>query len=226
MVGCFTHLLYLQNYTKEKIRNLISQPIYFIRGNHEDFDWLDELSLSGRHDLIDVDSFGAFKYISDGTIMNLQKLKICFMGGIETGVEEQRSINEKVYQQLLKLEPGYIDILVTHDAPYGIGKNYQGKIQGSKKISYLIDNLKPKYLIAGHYHHMIGPINYGHTTYLGLNVLVDLRKDKELKRVQSGSVAILDTDLNDLDFVTDEWLSTLNKDFDFNDFVKQIKGSL
>lgn len=204
------------------IRKLLLNPLYFIRGNHEDFQWLNKVSSSSANNIVSIDPFDLFYYVEDGTILEINGMKIAFLGGIETTVREEKSINEEVYLNLLKTTPGVIDILVSHDAPYGIGTNYHGQVQGSAKISNLIDQIQPKYLIAGHYHHMNGPRVYGNTKYLGLNVIIDLRQDV-FGRVQAGSLAILDTVKDEVDFVTDDWLSKFDKEFDFMKYCDELK---
>jgi hypothetical protein len=133
-------------------------------------------------------------------------MKIAFFGGIETPRPKESSIDEEDFAQLLTHSPGEIDILITHDAPYGIGTNFLGQEHGSAQITQLVETIQPQYLIAGHYHHMIGPTMYGRTKYLGLNVLIHLRLDPS-GRVQPGCLAILDTEKDELNFVTDDWLA-------------------
>ncbi|WP_282942171.1 metallophosphoesterase [Paenibacillus sp. RC67] len=199
-------------------------PIHFIRGNHEDFDWLDSLGSSAEQ-VVSVDPFNLFYYVKDGTIIHVNDMKIAFIGGIQTKEYRQKSIDPNSYERLSQLRPGEVDILVTHDAPYGIGISYLGETQGSIMISNLIETIQPKYAIGGHYHHMIGPKLFGNTIYLGLNVLVDLRKDGLLRRVQPGCLAILDTDMGSLSFVTEDWLSEMDKDFEFISYMNSLKGS-
>ncbi|GAA4848093.1 hypothetical protein GCM10023310_27750 [Paenibacillus vulneris] len=220
----FSRMLKAEGELADRIRGLREHelnPIYFIRGNHEDFDWLDSIS---RHSsgTVTVDPFDLFRYIKDGTIMEVCGMKIAFLGGIQTKEHEQKSINPEAYEKLLRQPPGEIDILITHDAPYGIGTSYIGETQGSTLISQLIDNIQPKYAIGGHYHHRIGPKMYGSTTYLGLNVLIDLRKDGALRQIKSGCMAVLDTESDHVDFVIDSWLSHIDKDFEFVSYMRKL----
>lgn len=206
-------------YTREKHIN----RIYFIRGNHDDFNWLNSTSHVSENGIVDVDPFGILHYVTDGTIQSHGELSIAFLGGIETEQTEPKSIDTNAYKKLMQMDPGVIDILITHDAPYGISTSFTGKTQGSPLVSELIKKMQPRYLIAGHYHHMNGPTNYGKTTYLGLNILIPPLRRDELRKVQPGSLAILDTAKDTLQFVTAEWLSGFAKGFRFNSFVKQVK---
>lgn len=211
----------LENRIRYIRRNYLDR-IYFIRGNHEDFDWLNSKSLQAEQGIVSIDPFDLYYYVTDGTIMNEDPLKIAFLGGIQTPTQQPKSIDPVAYDKLLQIPPGEIDILITHDAPFGIATNYHGQTQGSTLISDLIGIIQPKYVIAGHYHHMNGPRTFGNTTYLGLNVLVDLRNDGELRRVQPGSLAVLDTEQNILEFVTDDWLSRIDRDFDFINYMEEL----
>ncbi|GAA3400184.1 metallophosphoesterase [Paenibacillus hodogayensis] len=205
-------------YIREKYLN----RIYFIRGNHEDFDWLNSKSLQAEQGIVNIDPFDLYYYVTDGTIMNEDNLKIAFLGGIQTLTQQPKSIDPVAYGKLIQMPPREIDILITHDAPFGIGTNYHGQTQGSTLISDLIGAIQPKYVIAGHYHHMNGPRTFGSTTYLGLNVLVDLRDDGELRRVRPGSIALLDTEMNSVNFITDDWLSSIDKDFNFITHMEEL----
>src|SRR5690606_14117263 len=52
-------------------QEILRHPIYFIRGNHEDFVWLDALlSQSEAQDKASVDPFDLFYYVKDGTVWN------------------------------------------------------------------------------------------------------------------------------------------------------------
>ncbi|WP_044640920.1 metallophosphoesterase family protein [Risungbinella massiliensis] len=222
----FSHFIHAQGALLQNlhyIKGRLSNPIHFIRGNHEDFDWLEKLSSHNNDNVISIDSLDIFRYVKDGTVLKIGSTKVGFLGGIETSHQGKDSIDIEKYMELLALPVGEIDILITHDAPYGIGSNYHGEVQGSKKISALIKKIQPTYLIAGHYHHVNGPRMYGDTTYLGLNVIIDLRKD-HLGRVQVGSLAILDTEKNELRIVDETWLARFDKNFDFNQFCERLKN--
>lgn len=202
------------------------KPIYFIRGNHEDFTYLRTKSNLIENGTVCIDPFDLLYYAKDGSIIEQNNLNIAFLGGIQTTRNGEESIDETAYYNLLK-NGKEIDILITHDAPFGIGRGYYGDIQGSTMISTLMNQVQPKYLIAGHYHHMVGPLKYENTTYLGLNVLVNLRENEndQLRNIEPGSIAVLDTSQNELQFVLDPWITSINGEFNFNAFVDQVRYS-
>lgn len=204
------------------IRRRLGCPIYFIRGNHEDFQWLNLISENGTK-ITSIDKSDLIRYIPDGKIIDFDGIRMAFLGGIDTNKEELRAINYEAYNKIIKNEPGYIDILVTHDSPYGTGISFTGKVQGSMMITELVKAIQPKYLISGHYHHMIGPEEIGATKYLGLNILIPpLRKDK-FGSVQQGSIAVLDTTEGVIEFIKDSWFTHINRYFDFARFIQEMK---
>jgi Icc-related predicted phosphoesterase len=125
------------------IRTYHLEPIYFIRGNHEDFTWLRTKSYLAKNGTICVDPFDLLYYAVDGSIMEQNNLSIAFLGGIQTVRNGEESIDEAAYYTLLKSTNKRIDILITHDAPFGIGTGYDGNIQGSTMISTLIKQVQP-----------------------------------------------------------------------------------
>ena len=223
----FSRFIHADGVLKENlsfIRQRFRNPIWFIRGNHEDFSWLEHLSAKSGEAVTSVDQFNLLKYVADGTIADIGGLKVAFLGGIETETADERTIKESAYDQLIEQKPGEIDVLVTHDAPYGIGVGFKGEIQGSRNITELIETIQPKYLFAGHYHHMNGPRKYGETTYMGLNILIPPIKKDKLGRSQPGSICILDIDKDQAEFVTDDWLAEFDREFDFNKYIEKIKN--
>ncbi len=198
-------------------------PIHFIRGNHEDTPWLQQLAAASATEAVAVDPFDLFAYVPDGRVLTFGGQRIAFLGGIETPDPGQRAadpappavFDQVAYAALSAHGVGAVDILVTHDAPHGIRVGFHGQTQGSRMITDLIARLQPAYHLAGHYHHLNGPRRYGRTTYLGLNiVLPPVHRDPE-RRVQPGCLAILDTDADTLQPMTEPWLAGFDKDFDF-----------
>jgi Icc-related predicted phosphoesterase len=111
-----------------------------------------------------------------------------------------------------------LDVLVVHEPPYGVSTGYRGQVQGSAKITALLEAITPRYLIAGHLHHVIGPQQFEPaTTYLGLNVLFNARSQRHC--VEPGSMVILDTTLNQLELVTEDWLEEIKQNFAFEDWL-------
>ncbi|MEM7128273.1 MAG: metallophosphoesterase [Chloroflexota bacterium] len=220
----FSRLLKLSGPQADAINTMCNQfnlPIYFIRGNHEDFEWLAKLPVDSKSGTATVDRFGLFRYVPDGAIMEFGNAKIAFLGGAEecTG---GAALDMDVYEKFMNLTPGSIDILVTHEGPYGSSIGYHGDTHGSPLMTKLLEHLKPMFQIAGHAHCESGPERYHQTTYLGLNILVASRKwHPDAVGIEPGCLALLDTELDTLTPVRSEWFGEFEAPFNFDKWYSQ-----
>jgi hypothetical protein len=217
----FCRLLQAEGTLAERLRSIrqrLRGPIYFLRGNHEDVSWLQGLSQQGQKQTVGVDPFDLFYYVTDGVILEHDGVKIAFFGGVENPEPGQVDAehDRDAYTHLLHMGAGAFDILVTHDPPYGISTGYRGQVQGSSQVLELIEVVQPKYHIAGHLHTMLGPKQYGATTYMGLSGILLLKRQVSSRVFQPGCMAILDTLAGTLDFLIDDWLSDFDRDFVFD----------
>ncbi|HEX5414332.1 MAG TPA: metallophosphoesterase, partial [Chloroflexota bacterium] len=153
------------------LKGELSTPIHFIRGNHEDFPWLANLPIDPRNRVAPADPFGVFQYVPDGTVLTVGDGCIAFLGGVEEEAGDAH-FDERAYHSLLQLGPGAVDLLVTHEGPYGSSVGYRGDTHGSPLISDLVDALRPSFHVAGHAHQVSGPRKFGSTCYLGLDGIV------------------------------------------------------
>ncbi len=218
----FSRLLLASGDLSERLKAVKRQllrPIHFIRGDHEDFAWLDE-RLAGS-EAADVDPFGLFRHVADGAVLNLDGTRLAFLGGSDTD-KVGPAIDNETYETLLHLEPRSVDVLVTHDAPWAVSTGYQGQIQGSRRISALVEALEPRHHIAGHYHHLIGPKKFGRTTYLGLACLLHPPSRDPSRQVPPGAFVLLDTEEARARFVADRWVDRISENFDFECLIDQL----
>ncbi len=218
--GDFARLLRAEGQLAERLRRLrgeFSGPLHVIRGNHEDYPWLRGLPVDAASGTVAVDPFDLLRYVPDGTILRSGEFTVAFLGGEESGGSvEDGEIDSEAYGRLTELGPGRIDLLVTHDAPYGLSTGYHGQVQGSRLITELVERLRPTFHLVGHYHHLNGPRSCGRTTFLGLAQLVPSAiRHPEARGLQEGCLAVLDTEKGELQPVTDAWLSEFPTPFDF-----------
>jgi hypothetical protein len=193
----------------------LAVPIHFLRGNHEDFGWLASLPVAPKMSTAPVDAFDALRYVPDATVLTAGETRLAFLGGVEER-NDAASIDREALARLMTLEPGGIDVLVTHQGPYGSSTGFRGDVHGSQLITALIEQLRPRFHVAGHAHQAIGPIDYGETTYLGLDGITASRRwHPEARGLQPGSLAVLDTDTRTLAPETEEWLADFATPFDF-----------
>jgi len=62
-----------------ELRSQLAGPIYFIRGNHEDFDWLAQLPRNQEAGTAEVDPFDLFRYVPDGAVRDFVGLRVAFL---------------------------------------------------------------------------------------------------------------------------------------------------
>src|SRR5439155_13519111 len=136
------------------------------------------------------------------------------------------------YAKLLATEPGSVDILVTHDGPHGMCQDWRGLTEGSVKLTRLIEHLRPRLHVSGHYHHENGPRRYGRTVSYALAELVYPKTNRRRperanpgQRVAPGSIGLLDTETYAFEYVHDGWLAEVCGDrFDLAGFVAHSGG--
>lgn len=136
-------------------------PIQFTSGNHEDFEWLASLHKAHRANVVAVDPTDAFRHVECGHITIVAGQRTAFLGRIES--PGYMDLDSAAYARLLAAEPGSVDVLVTHDGPYGMCQDWRGRTEGSAKLARLIEHLQPRLHVSGHYHHQNGPRRYGRT---------------------------------------------------------------
>ena len=199
-------------------RQQLKRPIQFVRGNHEDQDWLTGLRPKSGAVSAAVDPFDLIHYVPDGTVLDFDGFRVGYLGGVEYGAEPHTKIEPEAVD--LIDEAGSLHLLVTHDGPYGIGKGYYGHTQGSKVLTDLIERRRPRYHVGGHYHQMNGPNRYGDTTYYCVAALFPGRQ--HAAPLLDGCLAVLDTEVHSFEFITDGWLRDFGKEFDFAAHFAQL----
>jgi len=203
--------------TLRRFRELITRPIHFVRGNHEDVSWLNGLPIDPSTRVAPADPFDLFRYAPDGTVLDLQGFRVAFLGGVEE-LPGDAAIDPHAYQALSERAAGSVDLLVTHEGPYASAKGgYSGAVLGSQRITQLVETLRPAYHVFGHAHQLLGPERLGRTTWLGIDALVaSAIWQPEARGLKSGCLALLDTEKRTLRPVTDEWLAAFPTPFDFD----------
>jgi hypothetical protein len=148
----------LPYYYVEYIVSMLDKPVFFVRGNHAK---ILEQSDSGS------------RTAPQGAV-NMHRHSVRYSDVLMAGVEGsirykpgpyQYSQNE-MWMNVFSLMPGmisnriqygrYLDILITHSAPWGIGDRDDWPHQGIKAFRWLIDVFKPRYHFHGHIH-LYGP---------------------------------------------------------------------
>jgi Icc-related predicted phosphoesterase len=129
--------------------------MYFIKGNHEDFEFLHNLNRDSSEG-IPVHYYGKIFFFKNGSMDHIgigeNMLKIGYLGGI---AYNNSSGNNPISQLYTKSEVRNlfangenIDIFLTHDVPF----NTLYEDIGSLDILNFIKEFQPQYHFCGHYH--------------------------------------------------------------------------
>mgnify|MGYP001253430706 FL=1 len=143
-------------------------PIYFINGNHEDFD-------SFKSDILKKLNIN---YIEPGTIINIDGVNVAGIGGIHSSVkvawrtedlkgQDKRFYTEADVNLLYRNAWGKkIDVFITHQAASNVlpkGTDHEGTFY----FEEIIKDMKPSYYFHGH-HHKNYTAKYNDTEVYGL----------------------------------------------------------
>ena len=143
------------------------RPLYFIDGNHEDFNSIEKLVIKYKD---------FFTYLPRTKVNTIEGYRFLSLGG--TGYMDSMAtqrgaiITDKQINDCLSIPREDVDIILTHDCPTGIGVpntpglEYYGET-GFKRSSELADHFKPKLWLFGH-HHKWFTFQKDHTSYYGL----------------------------------------------------------
>jgi Icc-related predicted phosphoesterase len=188
-------------------------PIYFIPGNHEDYDFLLAKRKASNDHTFTVDCYRRFQCIQDGAIIRLQgqdgqSLRVAGIWGIEnTAANAPYKIDPDCIRQLEALGKDQMDVLLTHDAP---AEAYPGG--GSKLITRVIKACEPSVHLFGHVHPIDGQCLFSlpgcrTTSFLLKNVSFGKTKAESL----SGSLGLLDWDQcrARVSVAQDDWLKQM-----------------
>ena len=215
--GDFFRLLDPSPQLAEGVRAALGQvPAFlFVSGNHEDHEWLAGLHQAAAAVVTPVDPLGAYRHVACGNVIEVAGQRTAFLGRVES---DKMDYDQEAYDGFLAAEPGSVDILITHDGPYGLSE-YRGVTQGSAQLTRLIEHLQPRLHVGGHYHHQNGPRRYGATVSYTVADLVGAKTNHRTsepinprQQINPGSIAVLDTETYDFEYVHDAWLADVSGD--------------
>jgi Icc-related predicted phosphoesterase len=184
----------------------ISADMFFIKGNHEDFEYLNSLPQSGSC----VDSYGKIFYLESGMVHTIQagehELRVAALGGVSQDNQSSRTSGSAYYtraeyRRLCGHGDG-VDIFLTHDTPFDtVFEN-----AGSQDILEYIRDYKPRLHFCGHYHEDGEELEVPGDTRSFLLNEVNFRKPS---RLNPGCIAILKISSNrdfQVEILDDGWL--------------------
>jgi len=225
--GDLTRLLVATGSRAEALRRMrgrLTGAMHFVRGNHEDVPWLNGLPVDAGARTAPADPFDLLRYVPDGSVLDISGLRMAFLGGVEE-LPGDAAIDRAAYGALLELGPGSIDLLVTHEGPYGSSRGYRGDVLGSQLMTDLVTRLRPAFHVFGHAHQRLGPERLGETAYLGVDALVaSAIWQPDARGLKAGCLAVLDTETRELRHVDDGWLGAFPTPFDFDEWAEAVMG--
>ncbi|HOV37897.1 MAG TPA: metallophosphoesterase [Spirochaetales bacterium] len=149
------------------ISSMLNRPILFVFGNHN----LKSLTLFNRKISLysEIDQFDSYLQNNYGStytgwkVTRTRGLLIAGLGGsMRYNDGENQYTDFQMYLKILKLIPGllwnkirygrYLDILLTHAAPFGIQDQADLCHRGFRAFLWFMRVFKPRYLIHGHVH--------------------------------------------------------------------------
>lgn len=129
-------------------------PLVFVRGNHEDHDWLDDLERAATGPVFAVDPYRRVFCLRTGLpyprTTAADALSILGIGrlgapGGKTG-QKQTYIQKHESERLNRLSQARIDLLLTHDS----ARNFVTVGYGMDDIRLILDAYRPVYHFYGH----------------------------------------------------------------------------
>ena len=171
-ISCIIHLgdfgiykSHLHDYFIKKGRRFM-RPLYFIDGNHEDFEALPRLTKKYQ---------AFFTYLPRGTVHSIEGYRFLALGGAaymdSMLTEEGAIITDQQINTCLAVDRTQVDIVLTHDCPTGIGVPSTPGLDhfgatGFPRSQELAAHFKPKLWLFGHHHKWFSYTD-SHTAYYG-----------------------------------------------------------
>ncbi len=196
-------------YVKQQLPH-IRQPIYVIRGNHENQRLIRERYST---QISRIDPAGIFHFLPDGTILNMKGESLGVLGGVAESDDPLCLLDDAAFTALAQ-HTGKLDVLVTHDSPAGIAIGRNGHMQGSQKITAILKQLQPRFHLFGHYHCTNGPYKIGNTLSTGMATLMQpVRRHSEID-INPGAFAVIDTTRQQVYFLLEDWMNRFTRNMD------------
>ena len=131
----------------------VNLPIHFVRGNHESHAAL--RALAGGRNPAPVGPHGVLAWVEDGTVMDLNGVRVGFAGGALPDAD--RGVDAGCFVVLRGRRP--VHVLVSHDLPRGVSRpRPDGTPVGDPQIAAFVEEADgPSLVIFGHYHGSTGP---------------------------------------------------------------------
>lgn len=153
-LGFLEHFVAPRPEVKRALEELRCNLIY-VRGNHEDHEWLDQLEQQAAAPIFSVDPYQRLWCLKTGVPYtfesNGERISILGVGRIGAPPEPKRQkptyIQPYERERLNRLGDGSFDVLLTHDS----ARDQVFPGSGIDEIGLLVDLYRPSYHFFGHY---------------------------------------------------------------------------
>lgn len=193
----------------------LNADMYFIKGNHDDFEFLDEMS-HGCNYPVTVDHYAKMHYMRSGLITGIYvrniRLNVGALGGVSTrdghpGKDPRSQFYTRAEVRELRAAGNELDIFLSHQAPLGT-LNESG---GSIDVLDFIDLYEPRYHFCGH--HLVDgqelTVPGGTKSYIMSHV--NFRSGKLLNPGCVGILRWTDHDNNEFHFLDEPWMKDFSR---------------
>ncbi|MDP6041614.1 MAG: metallophosphoesterase family protein [Candidatus Latescibacteria bacterium] len=180
-----------------EIRAQLTSPILVVSGNHDEFTAIRNSIDAKPSERVPLDPHDLFHCVPDGFTINIDGEVVGFFEG-----EAPKA---------LQGHPKKFDILVSHEGGFGIGADAEGLQEGSKSLLEYLKTSKPRYHVFGHFHHPVGPLTVHDTQCIQIASVVSNPRDPTLQVINAGCIGALNTETDDFEFVSGDWLSTYQR---------------
>jgi Icc-related predicted phosphoesterase len=192
----------------------IHANLYFIKGNHDDFEFLNKVGSSG--DAVPVDHHGRILYLPGGVVVDIEvgatTIRVGGLGGIGQpggcGTNPVSEFFTKSELRRLRSNGQGIDVLLTHSAP----RNAVCDRTGSPELSDLLVSCRPMFHFCGHYHEEGRQLPCPGSTRSFLLNEVNFHGSSRLNRRCMGILRWGGPEGPQFEFVEDPWLSGYRRD--------------
>ena len=192
----------------------ITSNMYFIKGNHDDFEFLDEMSYLSSLP-VPVDRYERIFFMRNGMVTYLQaanhRIKTGCLGGQSLhggpGHEPVSKYYTRAEVDMLHTTSEGLDIFLSHDAPRGA----LSEDRGSREVIDFIDIYQPRYHFCGHMLMDGQELEVPRKTRSFFLSHVNFKTGKQLNPGCIGILSWTDQDNNDFTFLDEIWMGNFTR---------------
>ncbi len=188
--------------------NFSETDIYFIKGNHEDFEYLAQFEQ--RKTPTPIDMYGHINYVANDQVFSISNdsvtSTIAGLGGLDTHTTKRRRPYHNTAKDYTNLMTRNFDVLLTHEDFMNERSSH-----GSPRLKELIDIKQPKYHFLGHIKTNQHALLQGRTESYHLDD-VTLAHQNQLSPYCAGILSI-NKDTSSFEYISNHWLKEFSEQY-------------